>query len=56
MTYTQQLDGRISVVETVPARVGREMAEPLLSPKTGNRLQTIIRPPFEPTRVNEFAA
>jgi YgiT-type zinc finger domain-containing protein len=53
VTYTQELAGRLIVIENVPARVCRETGETLFSPETVDRLQAIIRAQVAPVRVLE---
>ena len=53
VTYTQAVDGRLIVIEHVPARVCRETGEQLFSPETVSRIQTIIRGRLQPARVIE---
>lgn len=61
VTYTVEVDGRLYVVEHVPARVNVETGERLFSPHTAQRLQQIVREGRAPSRmietpVFEFAA
>lgn len=61
VTYVLEDDGRIIVVENVPARVCVETGERLFSPETVERLQEVIWEQREPVRtlqtpVYEFAA
>lgn len=51
VTYTLELDGRLVVVEHVPARVNVETGERFFSPETVERLQQIVREGRSPTRV-----
>jgi hypothetical protein len=53
VTYTLEMDGRLFVVEIVPARVNPETGEQLFSPQTVERLQEIIRGDERPVRVIE---
>ena len=61
VTYTVEADGRIIVIENVPARVCVETGEQFFSPQTVERIHAIIRGKGKPTRtvntpVYEFAA
>jgi YgiT-type zinc finger domain-containing protein len=61
VTYTAAVDGRVVVVEHVPARVCFETGEQLFSPQTIERIHAIIRGSGQPARfvqapVYEFAA
>jgi hypothetical protein len=61
VTYTLERDGKVFVVEYVPARVSQETGEAFLSPETVDRLQAIIARKSAPVRrieapVYEFAA
>jgi YgiT-type zinc finger domain-containing protein len=61
VTYTIEVDGRIVVIEHVPARVCVETGEPFFSPETVERIHAIVRGERRPVRtmqtpVYEFAA
>lgn len=61
VTYTLERDGKVFVVEHVPARVSKETGEAFFSPETVDRLQAIIAGKSVPVRrieapVYEFAA
>jgi YgiT-type zinc finger domain-containing protein len=61
VTYTIELDGRVVVIENVPARVCMETGERLFSPQTVERIQQIVKSKPTPKRtistpVYEFAA
>jgi len=61
VTYTVEVEGRIIVIEHVPARVCVETGEQFFSPQTVERIHAIINGEREPTRtiqtpVYEFAA
>ena len=61
VTYTVEVDGRLVVIEHVPARVNAETGERFYAPETVERLQQIIRENREPSRtleasVYDFAA
>lgn len=43
VTYTLEVDGRLFVIENVPARVDAETGEQFFAPETVDRLQEIIR-------------
>ena len=51
VTYTLEVDGRLYVIENVPARVNVETGEQYFSPETVERLQDIIRGQGKPVRV-----
>ncbi len=51
VTYTLEADGRLIVIENVPARVNVETGEHLFSPEIVKRLQQMIWKKGEPTRV-----
>ncbi len=53
VTYTLEMDGKLFVVENVPARVNAETGEQLFSPETVERLHEIIRGHEKPVRVVE---
>ena len=61
VTYTVELDGRIIVIENVPARVCVETGEQFFAPQTVERIHEIVRGHQKPARiistpVYEFAA
>jgi YgiT-type zinc finger domain-containing protein len=53
VTYTVEIDGRIIIVENVPARVDEETGERYFSPSTVERLQEIMWSEQAPDRVVE---
>lgn len=53
VTYTAEIDGRVVIVENVPARVDEETGERYFSPATVERLQEIIWTERTPARVVE---
>jgi YgiT-type zinc finger domain-containing protein len=53
VTYTLEMDGRLFVVENVPAHVDTETGEQFFSPETVERLQEIIQGGEKPVRVIE---
>lgn len=53
VTYTLEMDGKLFVVENVPARVNPETGEQLFAPETVERLHEIIRGQEKPVRVVE---
>ncbi len=53
VTYTQEVEGRLVVIEHVPARICRETGEQLFSPETVSRIQAIVRGRLRPIRVIE---
>ncbi len=61
VTYTVEMDGRVVVIENVPARVSVETGEQFFSPQTVERIHAIVRGNETPSRVintpvYEFAA
>ena len=53
VTYSVEVQGRLVLVENVPARVCIETGERLFSPETVERLQRIILGSTRPKRVVE---
>ena len=53
VTYTIDVDGKLLVIEHVPARVGLETGEQLFSAETVERIQQMILSKQKPTRVME---
>lgn len=53
ITYTAEIEGRVIVVEHVPARVNPDSGERFFSPEVYDRLQKIVWGGEEPTRVIE---
>ena len=53
VTYALEVDGRIYLVEQVPARVNPETGEQFFSPKTVSVLQSIFSANVIPERVIE---
>ena len=53
VTYTIDIDGKLLVIEQVPARVCRETGEQLFSAETVERIQQFIFNKEKPTRVME---
>lgn len=51
VTYTLELNGKLVVIENVPARVNVETGEQLFSPETVERLQKMVREQNKPKRV-----
>lgn len=51
VTYTVEVDGKIFVVENVPARVNDETGERFFAPETVERLQRTVREGRTPSRV-----
>ncbi len=51
VSYTLEVNGRLIVVENVPARVNLETGEQFFSPDTVKRLQQMIWTQREPQRV-----
>jgi hypothetical protein len=53
ITYTIEVDGKLMVIEHVPARVSVETGEQLFSAETVERIQQLISSKQKPTRVME---
>jgi YgiT-type zinc finger domain-containing protein len=53
VTYTLEINGKIIIVENVPARVCVETVERLFSPETVERLQHLFWEPHKPKRMVE---
>ncbi|HEX8433126.1 MAG TPA: YgiT-type zinc finger protein [Longimicrobium sp.] len=53
VTYTVEVDGRVVIVENVPARVDDESGERFFSPATVERIQTIVWGDRAPDRIAE---
>jgi YgiT-type zinc finger domain-containing protein len=53
VTYTVEVDGKIFVVENVPARVNDETGERFFAPETVERLQQTVWEGRTPSRVVE---
>ncbi len=53
VTYTIDVDGKLLVIEHVPARVCLETGEQLFSAETVERIQQMILSKQKPTRVME---
>ena len=53
VTYTLEMDGKLYVVENVPARVDKETGEQFFTPHTVERLQETISRGEEPIRIVE---
>lgn len=54
VTYTLEKDGKLYVVENVPARVDEETGEQFFEPHTVERLQETIMGGEEPVKVVEL--
>lgn len=54
VTYTLEMEGKLYVVENVPARVDEETGEQFFSPSTVERLQRIVLEQAEPRKVIEI--
>lgn len=50
VTYTLEIDGKLHVVENVPARVDEETGEQFFAPHTVERLQEILLGSEQPSR------
>ena len=53
VTYVLEHQGKVLIVEHVPARVCRETGERLFAPETVERLQQIVWEQREPARIVE---
>jgi len=53
VTYTLEVEGRLVIIENVPARVCLETGERFFSPETVEHLQQIIWEKQEPKRMVE---
>lgn len=53
VTYTIEIDGQLTVIENVPARVCIETGEQLFSAETVERIQQLISGKQKPTRMME---
>jgi YgiT-type zinc finger domain-containing protein len=51
VTYTLEVNGKLIVIENVPARVNVETGEQLFSPDTVERLQKMVWEQKKPKRV-----
>jgi len=51
VTYTLEVDGKLVVIEHVPARVNLETGEQYFSPDTVEKLQSMIGKQPRPSRV-----
>ncbi|HEX2742324.1 MAG TPA: hypothetical protein VHM69_17925 [Rubrobacter sp.] len=49
VTYALELDGKVYIVENVPARVDEETGKQYFSPSTTERLQQIVLEHIEPS-------
>jgi YgiT-type zinc finger domain-containing protein len=53
VTYVLEQQGKVLIIEHVPARVCRETGERLFAPETVERLQQIVWEQKKPTRIVE---
>jgi len=53
VTYTIEVEGKLTVIERVPARVCLETGEQLFSAETVERIQQLIFSKQKPTRMME---
>ncbi len=53
ITYVLQTEGKLVVIQNVPARVSEETGEQLFSPETVERLQGMVWAQHKPVRVLE---
>jgi len=61
VTYTAEVDGRVVIIEHVPARVCVQTGEQFFAPETVERIHAIVRGETRPARtiltpVYDFAA
>ena len=53
VTYVLEMEGKVTIVENVPARVDLETGERYFAPETVEHLQKMIWDPKKPVRVVE---
>ena len=53
VTYVLKWQGKVLIIENVPARVSRETGERLFAPETVERLQQIVWEQSKPARIVE---
>jgi len=53
VTYTLEMDGKLYVVENVPARVDEETGEQFFAPSTADRLQRLVSGGVKPSKTVE---
>lgn len=53
VTYVLEHQGKVLIIENVPARVCKETGERLFAPETVERLQHIVWEQRQPTRIIE---
>ena len=53
VTYALELNGRLMVVENVPARVNVDTGERMYAPETVERVQALVRSGQHPKRMIE---
>jgi YgiT-type zinc finger domain-containing protein len=53
VTYTIEYDGKLHVIEHVPARICKETGEEFFSPETVEHIQAIVKGGTTPARVIE---
>ena len=53
VTYTLEMDGRLYVIENVPARVDEETGEQFFAPSTVECLREVILSEARPKRIRE---
>ena len=53
VTYTLEMNGKLFVIENVPARVDTETGEQFFAPETVDRLREIIKGDEKPVRAIE---
>ena len=51
VTYTLEQDGKVFIIEHVPARVCRETGEQLFSPDTVEHIRSLVRSKKKPDKV-----
>lgn len=50
VTFSQEVDGVLKIVENVPAEVCKQCGDQLFDPKTVRTLEKILRTPTKPTK------
>jgi len=53
VTYTVEYDGRVYIVEHVPAKVSQDTGEQYFAPETVERIRTLIKSRRKPDKVVE---
>ncbi len=53
VTYTVEYDGRVYIVEHVPAKVSQETGEQYFAPETVERIRTLLKSRRKPDKIGE---